>query len=74
MEENEKKTPEEPEKEGLLDKAKKIYEKADDFIDDKVEDLKKTKAFEKYPVLWTKREILLRIRSTRSNRVKLRKN
>jgi len=47
MEDNEKKVPEEPEKEGLLDKAKKLYEKADDFIDDKVEDLKKTKAFGK---------------------------
>jgi hypothetical protein len=35
MEENKTQEPVEPEKESLLDKAKKLLEKADDFIDDK---------------------------------------
>ncbi len=46
MEDNSKKEPVESEDEGLLGKAKKIVEKADDFIDENVEKLKKTKAFE----------------------------
>ena len=46
MEDNSKKEPVKPEDEGLLDKAKKIAEKADDFIDENVEKLKKSKAFE----------------------------
>ena len=46
MEDNSKKEPVESKDEGFLDKAKKIAEKADDFIDENVEKLKKTKAFE----------------------------
>ena len=45
MEELTKKAPEEPKDDGLLDKAKKFVDKADDFIDENVEKLKKTKAF-----------------------------
>ncbi len=40
MEEETKKDPEQPEKEGLLDKAKKLFKKADKFIDEKVEKAK----------------------------------
>lgn len=46
MEDNSKKEPVEPKEESLLDKAKRLAEKADDFIDENVEKLKKTKAFE----------------------------
>ena len=46
MEENEKNKPVEPEEEGLLDKAKKLVDKADDFIEENVEKVKKSKAFE----------------------------
>jgi hypothetical protein len=46
MEENEKKEPVKPEEEGLLDKAKKLIKKADELIDEKVEQMKKSKAFE----------------------------
>ncbi|MGD0340763.1 MAG: hypothetical protein ABSA76_03530 [Bacteroidales bacterium] len=46
MEDNSKKEPVKPEDEGLLDKAKKFAEKADDFIDENVEKLKKSKTFE----------------------------
>lgn len=42
MEDNEKK---EPEKESLIDKAKKLADKADDFIDEKVEQMKQSEAF-----------------------------
>jgi ElaB/YqjD/DUF883 family membrane-anchored ribosome-binding protein len=44
VEENLKKDPT-PEKEGLLEKAKKFVEKADDFIDENVEKVKKSDAF-----------------------------
>jgi hypothetical protein len=47
MEEEKKQEPVEPKKEGFLDKAKKLVNKADDFIDDKVEDVKKSEAFKK---------------------------
>ena len=46
MEDNTKKEPVEPEKEGLFDKARKLADKADDFIDENVEKVKKSKAFE----------------------------
>ena len=37
MEENTKKEPVKPDEESLLDKAKKIVDKADDFLDEKAE-------------------------------------
>jgi len=46
MEDTTKKGPEEPEDEGLLDKAKKLIDKADDFIEEKVEQVKQSKPFE----------------------------
>ncbi|MCX6302601.1 MAG: hypothetical protein NTW82_10490 [Bacteroidia bacterium] len=46
MEEETKKEPVKPEEEGLLDKAKKLIGKADDFIDENVEKVIKSKAFE----------------------------
>lgn len=46
MEEETQKEPVKPEEEGLLDKAKKLIGKADDFIDENVEKVKKSKAFE----------------------------
>ena len=47
MEENKNPEPAEPKKEGLLDKAKKLLDKADDYIDDKVEVIKQSQAFKK---------------------------
>ena len=47
MEENKTQEPVEPKKESLLDKAKKLFHKADDFVDDKVEDAKRSEAFKK---------------------------
>lgn len=46
MEEETKKDPGKPEKDGLLDKAKKFADKADDFIDENVEKVKQSKAFQ----------------------------
>lgn len=46
MEDNSKKEPVKPEEEGFLGKAKKLVDKADDLIDENVEKLKKSKAFE----------------------------
>jgi hypothetical protein len=46
MEGNTNKEPVEPEEESLLDKAKKLVDKADDFLEEKVENVKKSKAFE----------------------------
>ena len=46
MEEETKKEPEQPEKEGFLDKAKKLFKKADKFIDEKVDKAKQSKAYE----------------------------
>ena len=46
MEEESQKEPVKPEEEGLLDKAKKLIGKADDFIDENVEKVIKSKAFE----------------------------
>ncbi len=40
MEEKTNQEPVKPEKESLLDKAKKFFRKADDFVDDKVDDVK----------------------------------
>ena len=45
MEEETKKEPEKPQEEGLLDKAKKLLDRADDIIDENVEKVKKSKAF-----------------------------
>jgi hypothetical protein len=46
MEENVNNGPVGPEEEGLMDKAKKLVDKADDFIEENVEKVKKSKAFE----------------------------
>jgi hypothetical protein len=46
MEENVKKEPVKPEKESFFDRAKKLVNKADDFIDENVEKVKKSKAYE----------------------------
>jgi ElaB/YqjD/DUF883 family membrane-anchored ribosome-binding protein len=46
MEENVKKEPVKPEKDSFFDRAKKLVDKADDFIDENVEKVKKSKAFE----------------------------
>src|SRR5512133_3587677 len=46
MNENENKEPVNPEEESFLDKAKKLVDKADDFIEENVEKVKKSKAFE----------------------------
>jgi hypothetical protein len=46
MEENVKKEPVKPEKESFIDRAKKLVDKADDFIDENVEKVKKSKTFE----------------------------
>ncbi len=45
MEDNESKGQVNPEKESLLDKARKLADKADDFIDENVEKLKQSEAF-----------------------------
>ena len=45
MEEETKQQPVEPEEEGWAEKAKKLIDKADDFIDENVEKVKKSKAF-----------------------------
>jgi len=45
MEEETKKEPVEPKEEGWAEKAKKLIDKADDFIDGKVDKVKKSKAF-----------------------------
>jgi len=47
MEEQEKDKAGKPEKESLLDKAKKIVDKADDFLDEKIEQAKKSETFDK---------------------------
>ncbi len=47
MEEETKKEPEIPEEKGWAEKAKKLIDKADDFIDEKVDKVKKSKAFTK---------------------------
>ena len=46
MEEDVKNGPVEPEEESLLDKAKKLVDKADDFIEENVDKVIKSKAFE----------------------------
>ena len=46
MEENVKKDPISSEEEGFLEKAKKLVGKADDFIDENVDKVMKSKAFE----------------------------
>jgi ElaB/YqjD/DUF883 family membrane-anchored ribosome-binding protein len=46
MEENMKNEPVKPEEESFLDKAKKLVDKADDFIDENVDKVMKSKAFE----------------------------
>ncbi|MFZ2339289.1 MAG: hypothetical protein WAW07_06130, partial [Bacteroidales bacterium] len=56
MEENKNPEPVKPKKEGLLDKAKKLFGKADDFIDDKVDDVKQTQAFKKVKETYEKAE------------------
>ncbi|MCU0460887.1 MAG: hypothetical protein MUF36_02545 [Bacteroidales bacterium] len=45
MEEETKKEPVGPEEEGWAEKAKKLIDEADDFIDEKVDKVKKSKAF-----------------------------
>ena len=45
MEEETKKEPVEPKEEGWAEKAKKLIDKADDFIDEKVDKVKNSKAF-----------------------------
>ena len=45
MEEETNKVPEKPEEKGWAEKAKKLIDKADDFIDEKVDKVKKSKAF-----------------------------
>jgi hypothetical protein len=47
MEENTKNEQTKPDKESLLDKAKKLADKADDFLDEKVGEIKETEAFKK---------------------------
>jgi gas vesicle protein len=47
MEEDTKKEPEKPEEKGWAEKAKKLIDKADDFIDENVDKVKKSKAFGK---------------------------
>jgi ElaB/YqjD/DUF883 family membrane-anchored ribosome-binding protein len=47
MEEETKKEPEKPEEKGWAEKAKKLIDKADDFIDENVDKVKKSKAFGK---------------------------
>jgi hypothetical protein len=46
MEENEKNEPVKPEEEGLMDKAKRLIGKADEFIEENVEKVVQSKAFE----------------------------
>ena len=46
MEEETKKEPVIPEEEGLFEKTKKFIDKASDYIDEKAEDLKKSKTLE----------------------------
>jgi hypothetical protein len=46
MEEETKKEPVKPEDEGLFEKTKKFIDKANDYIDEKSEDLKKSKTLE----------------------------
>jgi len=45
MEENKKTDPASPQEESFLDKAKKLADKADDFLEEKAEKIKKSKAF-----------------------------
>ena len=45
MEEEAKKEPVEPKEDGWAEKAKKLIDKADDFLDEKVDKVKKSKAF-----------------------------
>ena len=56
MEENKTQEPVKPKKESLLDKAKKLFGKADDFVDDKVDDVKKSEAFKKVKETYDKAE------------------
>ena len=56
MEEKTNQEPVQPEKESFLDKAKKLFRKADDFVDDKVDDVKKSEAFKKAKVAYDKAE------------------
>jgi ElaB/YqjD/DUF883 family membrane-anchored ribosome-binding protein len=46
MEEETKKEPEKPEEKGWAEKAKKLIDKADDFIDEKVDKIKNSKTYE----------------------------
>jgi len=46
MGEETKKEPEQPQKEGWKEKVKKFFKKTDDLIDEKVEQVKKTKVYE----------------------------
>lgn len=48
MEEETKKEPVEPKEEGWAEKAKKLIDKTDDFIDEKVDKVKKSKAFSEF--------------------------
>lgn len=56
MEESKTQEPVKPKKESLLDKAKKLFRKADDFVDDKVDDVKKSEAFKKVKETYDKAE------------------
>ncbi len=56
MEENKPQEPVKPKKENLLDKVKKLFGKADDFVDEKVDDVKKSEAFKKVRETYEKAE------------------
>ena len=56
MEEKTNQEPVESKKESLLDKAKKLFRKADDYVDDKVDDVKKSEAFKKVKETFEKAE------------------
>jgi hypothetical protein len=56
MEESKTQEPVKPKKESFLDKAKKLFRKADDFVDDKVDDVKKSEAFKKVKETYDKAE------------------
>jgi predicted metal-dependent hydrolase len=47
MEENKTQEPVQPEKESLLDKAKKLFRKAEDYVENKIEDIKESGVKEK---------------------------
>jgi len=63
MEEETNKVPEKPEEKGWAEKAKKLIDKADEFIDEKVDKVKKSKAFGEFKDHLTRQKTMSTTRS-----------